>query len=335
MEALLGVDSETVVQITYIDNRHFTPKKNLQDLNSADFIIVDQLYSFRELISFSSFRLSRPNLLIVHDCNTWFNPQIPSRFINKIKQSFTARIKKQFSYFAVAGVNMQQYLQSSLKVQNLAVIPFRYADYDPAADKPDIDYKTNSRIVLAVPGMITDRRRYRELVEALATDELKDKVELVLLGKPKGVYGEQIIQLVKAKIQEGYHIRYWTDFIPGQEFDAEVKRADLLFSEFDPLYYTDNGQKEIYGITKETGISLLMLNKAKPGLLPANFNQMQQIVDQTLHYSNLEDLAEIIDDIYHGKIDLNHLTYRAIENALSMDIQTVANQLRQSYESQA
>lgn len=325
------IEAVNAHQITVISNVQFTSRKVLKQLNSADFIIIDQLYSFRELISFAFFTIRKPNLLIVHDCNSWFNPKTPGTLINKLKNKLTSFIKKKISYFAVAGENMQAYLQSSLQVKNSIVIPFRYADFNPTIDLPDSAYQPHTTLILAVPGMISQRRHYRELIETVATEKLKGKVQLVLLGKPQGDYGDRIIQLVKEKIEEGYQIKYWTAFIPDRVFNEEIKKAHLLFSEFNPVYYTDNGQKEIYGLSKETGISLLMLNKAKPGLLPSAFKQMASIENQSLHYRSLEHLAEILDDLYQGKSSLETLIHHAIRNAEAMKIEKVAAEIAKAY----
>lgn len=330
-EMEVHASSRQVERIAFIDNRQFTSKKIFDQLNTADFIIVDQLYSLRELISFSTYSLKKPNLLIVHDCNSWFKPQTPLSFINKIKNKLTAFAKKNFNYFAVAGMNMQSYIQDHLKVKNSIVLPFRYADFNRIEDAQTDKYIPGTTISIVVPGMITSRRRYRELIENLMTNKLKGKIELVLLGKPKGSYGDEIIELVKEKLKDGFLLKYWTSFIPTEIFNQEIKKAHILFSEFDPIYYTDNGQKEIYGITKETGISLLMLNKAKVGLLPQDFKQMESILNQTLHYSSLEDLSEIIEKIFNGEIDLTNLTQNALENASLMDIESVALDIEKAY----
>lgn len=328
------VDRLEVEVINKIDSKQFISKKIFNQLNDADFIIVDQLYSLRELVSFRLHKIKRPNLLIVHDCNSWFSPKTPKRFINKIKNYLTSFVKNQFHYFAVAGVNMQDYLQNELGIYNSIVIPFRYADFNVKLDVKEKKYQPGTPLVLTVPGMITHRRNYKELLDIITTETLRAKVELVLLGKPKGDYGLQIIESVKSKIKEGYIIQYWNKFIPSEVFNNQIHRADLLFSEFDPVYYTDNGQEEIYGITKETGISLLMLNKAKIGLLPRRFKQMKSIENQTLFYNSLNDLTEILVHIYTGKINLDDLSQKAYQNASSMDINTVSEAIAEAYSKQ-
>lgn len=331
MEKYIPADASYT--ITHISNRKFTTPKLFRELDAADFLIVDQLYSLKELISFAFQPVKRPNLLIVHDCNSWFNPQTPLKFINKIKNRLTARVKSKFGHYAVAGENMLQYLHQELRVKQSIVIPFRYGDFDEANDSVT-PYEAFNRLVVAVPGMISQRRRYEDLISQLTSASLKGKVELVLLGKPVGPYGEKIIDLVKQKNNEGFDIKYWTEFIPTETFDREIRRAHILFSEFDPVYQTDNGQSEIYGLSKETGISLLMLNKAKVGLLPAEFQQMKSIVGQTLSYTNLSDLPGILEDIHDGKIDLENYSRQALTSAREMNLKKVSSGLAEAYQSQ-
>ena len=229
---------------------------------------------------------------------------------------------------------MYTYATDQLGINNVGLIPFRYDDFDRDKDIPERAYSYGSPIRLAVPGMISDRRNYHELLNSICISELKDKIELVLLGRPDDEYGIEIIAKAKDLNNQGYKITFWNEFISDSEFENEIHKAHLLFSYFDSKYKTNNGQEEIYGISKETGITLLMYNKAKVALLPATFNQMESIRNQTIFYQDFEELQRILVSMYEGNIDLDGLNLNAIENAESMNLGNIIQELELAYENQ-
>jgi len=246
----------------------------------------------------------------------------------------TRRVAKKVGYYGVAGENMQNYCKNELGAKNVTLIPFRYADFNPSVDLPDEFYKQGTPIRMVVPGMLSRRRNYLELLKAVCREELKGKVELILLGKPDGEHGHEIISRARELSNQGYSVRYWSHFIPNDVFDAEIKNAHILFSYFETTYPTNNGQLEVYGVSKETGIASLMLNKAKVGLLPNEFNQMETIKCQTLTYKSMNDLAGILASIYDGTIDVGPKISRAVSNAESMDLMHIVRNLDESYKEQ-
>ncbi|MCE7055296.1 hypothetical protein LZF95_11470 [Algoriphagus sp. AGSA1] len=325
---------ERIILEQTIWNTRFTPQGVFEKLNESDFVILDQLYSLRELYSFSSHKIGKPTLLLVHNCNTWFRPRIPTSLVPFAKHVMTQKVRKQISYFAVAGENMLEYSKKELRVKNVGLIPFRYDDFNPKTDLSEELYSHGNRIRLVVPGMISDRRNYLELLEVVATEALKEKVELVLLGKPDGTYGQKILIEAEALQSQGYMIRYWKGFIPQEEFEKEIREAHLLFSYFHPEYITNNGQLETYGVSKETGIVLLMYNKAKVGILPASFRQMKTIQNQTLTFEDFMDLKSLLLKVYTGEIDLQVLTQNAIQNARAMKLQLIIDQISMAFSHQ-
>ncbi|HLW19445.1 MAG TPA: hypothetical protein VKX33_03945 [Cyclobacteriaceae bacterium] len=324
-------DAEILYQAT-ISNAQFTSSKIFKVLNEADFVIIDQLYSFRELVSFNIYRIKRPNMMLVHNCNTWFNPKMPRKLVHKAKHLMTLRISKRMGYFAVAGENMLTYCNEELDIEKVVLIPFRYADFDSNSPLPE--YRVGSPIRVVVPGMISSRRNYHGLLDAIGQEVLKNKVELVLLGRPDGLYGQEILQKAKRMVKQGYKIVYWAQYIDHEEFELEIRKAHVLFSYFDPNYFTNNGQHEVYGVSKETGIALLMYNNAKVGILPSSFHQMKSIRNQTVTYSDLDQLKEILLSVYNGALDLNQMQSNAISNALSMNINNIVQRLQLAYRSQ-
>lgn len=315
-----------------VSQTRFLSSEARKQMNSVDFMIFDQPYSFRELAGFSFFKIDVPKLLIVHDCNSWFYPKPPKGLKNSLKYLFTKSIKRRFRVFAVAGSNMKRHLTLTYSLKNIFLIPFRYADFDAATDGK-VSYQRGAPIRICIPGTISKRRNYGDLLDHLCIPVLKDKIILNFLGKPEGVYGKQMIDRMKALRTAGYELIFSEEYIDNAIFEESIGEAHLLLSHFDPVYFTNNGQVEIYGRTKETGITVLMLNKAKAGLLPAGFEQMKEIEDQTIYYSDLAALSGIISAIYEKKgMDLNQLLETARENAIRMHISQVTDEIATAYQ---
>ena len=270
-----------ISQIEYISQKTYIKRSQIKLLNLHDMVIFDELTSFKELAAFSFFKIKTGKVMIIHDCDSWFKPSLPKGLKNYLKYIFSRVVKNKFKVFAVAGSNMKRYLQQTLLQRNVFLIPFRYADFN--ADK-DItpEYVPGKIIRICVPGTISKRRNYDKLLDNLCTPVLKDKVLIDILGQAIGEYGSRIINRIKALNKSGFNVLYQEGFINNDSFDESVRKAHLILSDFETDYYTNNGQKEVYGITKETGVAVLMLNKAKVGLMPASFNQMEEIKNQTL-----------------------------------------------------
>lgn len=316
-----------------VSSSKWMKRYQIKILNDQDFIIFDQLSSFRELLLFAFTSVYPPRLMILHDCHTWFKPSLPKGLKNSLKYLFTKKVKNKFCTFAVAGSNMKRYLERELTSLPVFLVPFRYAEYDPKKDVPPV-YVPGSVIKIGVPGLISNRRNYHKIIDELCVPKLKDKIILHIMGEPIGDYGAQIIKKLKTLRSEGYQVKFSEEYISIEDFERNVQDVNILFSDFDVAYTTNNGQKEIYGISKETGVACLMLNKAKVGLLPAEFRQMDEIRDQTLFYNTRAELQDIILAIYNNEIMLNKLQERAVANANRMSIKDISDEILSAYKIQ-
>lgn len=169
------------------------------------------------------------------------------------------------------------------------------------------------------------------MLAALYHPALKEKLFLDVLGKPIGDYGSGILKDLQNLRSRGYSISFNGGYVENRTFEQSVRAAHILLSDFETSYITNNGQKEIYGITKETGITSLMLNKGKVGLLPDDFNQMEEIKDQTLFFKNREDLTRILLSITSNKISLRDLQQKAVKNAQKMNMEDISNEILKAY----
>lgn len=307
--------------------------RQIRKMNQQDFILFDEITSFRDLMQFAFTPLFPPRIMIIHDCNTWFSPVVPTTVKDFLKYVFVRKLKRKFKVFAVAGSNMKRYVKQTFAFENVFLIPFSYANFDSEKDVAAF-YRPGDQIRICIPGTISPRRNYDRMIAALSNPALRDKMILDFLGEPIGDYGVRMIDRLRALRDQGYKVIFNEGYIDNLTFEQSIRKAHLLLSDFETNYTTNNGQKEVYGISKETGVASLMLNKAKVGLLPAGFHQMEEIRSQTLFYRKLADVSGILHAIYSNETSLNHLQENAVANARNMDIAHISEEILKAYKKQ-
>ena len=166
--------------------------------------------------------------------------------------------------------------------------------------------------------MISDKRRnYSELLKSLDNYYSKypySKINLILLGKlvPKN---DNYIEKYYNKINNKYgeKIKYWTCFIDQKEFDKEILNSDIILSNVYPTKKI-KGISEMYGISKETGISYVLYKYAKPGLVPLFQKILNGFDSQLIKYKSYFDLINIFRQIDNEEYDIRKLKSEAVIN---------------------
>jgi hypothetical protein len=166
--------------------------------------------------------------------------------------------------------------------------------------------------------MISDKRRnYSELLKSLDNYYSKypySKINLILLGKLVHT-NDNYIEEYCSKINNKYgkKIKYWTCFIDQKEFDKEILNSDIILSN---LYPTKKikGILEMYGISKETGISYVLYKYAKPGLVPLFQKILNGFDSQLIKYKSYFDLIKIFRQIDNEEYDIRKLKSEAVIN---------------------
>ena len=82
------------------------------------------------------------------------------------------------------------------------------------------------------------------------------------------------------------------------------------------VYYKDpkHGDVEIYGLTKESGATFLMLKYAIPGIAPREFNFTKSLQGQILRYDGAGGLLSLLNKILSGEIDLKEIKEKSLQN---------------------
>jgi hypothetical protein len=291
--------------ITIIKNKYSVLKLAL-NCYKYDKIIIDEIYNI-QIFFLPLLILKRKNtLLVIHNLKSWFKPNHPNTVKNLLVTLFRRFLIILFKNYIVVSNELKIWGQKHYSKGNFYFIPFGFHIY------PNIKYQElkNEKTRIAVPGMISNRRKYENIIK-LTKDEIINKYfHFVILGKPSDDYGENVLSHLKHLP----NVTSFEDFIPINTFYHELIKCDLLFSDFNIQYTTMFEQEEIYGETKATGISFLMLAFQKPGILPINFKGMSEMDSQTIRFSDFNDLKDKLLQLNNNKYLLEQLKINAINN---------------------
>ncbi len=252
------------------------------------------------LMLFIFFR--KKTFLVIHNVFSWFKPLV---FGLKIKHSVVALYRKMiseiFNQYIVVNTRMKELVLEISPHKKVLFIPF-------GIEKVESIEKSDDSLLIVVPGTITKRRKYDDIVELMLSLS-NSKLEIVLLGRPNDNYGRDVISKLKT-----HNLKTFDSFIPDQVFADYVNRADIILSDIPEKYITDLEQNEKYGYSKATGVSFLMLKYCKPGLLPNHFEGMREMESQILRFEDYDSLKRVVENLIKNREVIRKLKSNAVGN---------------------
>lgn len=328
---LLAKTGKTVTVLTILSNEHLMAQvdpnvfevkyvegvipdiliRNKRLINEHDMLIVDELYDGMG----KAWRLHFNNttkICFIHNANKWFYLKNAKGLRAILKNYFKERYISQFDAYVVMGPNLKEYLGAVGVKKPIFVLPF---------DKGNINEETSgitNSIKITIPGMIDQSRRdYLGLLNTVSKYyemNLKSKIKICLLGRIVGTEAQKLEHTINhINEQHGDRIVFWSAFIPDDEFERQLSSSDLLLSNLKVIKSSDDCN-EVYGITKETGISYAIAKYAKPAIVPYLHQILFSLDSQLLKYRNHESLVGIFEELDSGKIDLIALKANALAN---------------------
>ncbi len=273
-------------------------------VKQCDFIIIEQSYGVTLSYIFGISRVKVKKLYTIHNVNSWLSPTFS--FMPKATLTNWAHryIISNVDGIIVVSANLKKEINKKKLMAKGAVfyLPFRYPELNNTSDKTKNDCH-----LIVVPGTINPLRRdYHVVLEALE-NILRlgiHNIKVVFLGKPIFEIKEtsQVIDSIN-KINRCYKnaILFWEDFIPQAEFDYYLNNASFFVSNLKEFYpYGKN--REIYGVTKETGIPVLMYQYKKPCIIIGSYAPPKQLVKHTIKTSNTIQLESLFKKISTGEV---------------------------------
>jgi len=288
--------------------------KNMKFINSFDTLIIDEVYGKYYKLYKLKFKNQR-KISIIHNSNKW----VLNKLKLHLKHIIIAYIKKlyfqQFDAYITMGPNVKLYLA---EFTNKEVFFFPFDDY---SEKNMETIKPNSnKVDIVIPGRVTsDRRNNNGLITFLDhyySNNPNSLIRIKLLGKfSKSKNNEATRKLINGLNHKyGKKIFFWDNFIPPEEFESELISSDFILSNLNMINNL-NDRVEIYGLTKESGISFAIFKYAKPAIIPDTQQILSGFANQFVTYNSFDQLTEIFSRIENGRISIEKLKNNSIENS--------------------
>jgi len=298
----------------------------LKNIKNDDIVIYPTI-SVRNisLLYFLSFFINK-NIYYIRNSNSWLKyANHQNNILFKLISNFTTFLKKRLLKKAyqifVANSNLKNYLKLNDIKKTINIVPYKFFDKNNYYASVYTD-----RLSIVIPGGIDTSKKDLSLIRRATsnlTQSRKDKLTIVLLGKPNSE--KDLVFCKEWKKEIGTSLVYFTNFIPDTKFSKILKEAHFVLGIL-TINYEDRYNKEIYGVTKDTGVDAQAISYGKPLIINKEFNVAKEIVTSSIGFENSDNLSKILEQIIMSE-NYNHLALIAMKNSEQLSLDNTINNL--------
>lgn len=183
----------------------------------------------------------------------------------------------------------------------MSIIPFNMFD------KNNVNTTNNGKFTFVVPGAIDLKRKdlslIRDAMYLFSKNELS-KFKLILLGRPISEDDNAFVKNWKSDI--GDSLVYYNEFIDDNEFNIVLKNADVIMGVLNINFQDKYGNREIYGLTKDTGIEAHAIAYAKPLFVNYDYQVDLCLESTTIKFKDINDCYRKMEDLINRNIKLDY-----------------------------
>ncbi len=326
-----------------INDYHCILKNKTESINSflkrvetycnkhIDLLFVNTIQeSLKDLPHHLAFNPNCKKILTIHDVNTWLKPKPqfdlirPLRTLDTLMSTLLIQhnILPKYTAINVVYPPLKDYVECNTTYDKpIFTLPFML--YNP--DKKTKQTKQTKQIHFVVPGEIINTRRDHQTILTVFTSlfkKYKQRINLTLLGRPRGNYGATILNHAETLKKQGYNITYYKEFVPETLYDETLQNADVIIAPV-KLQTTSLGTiKEIFGQTKASGAPYEAIQYAKPLIIPNGFNMVKELTNSILPYASEEDLQQHLTKLITNPKKLATIKKNAQKNAAIFSLKT-------------
>lgn len=274
---------------------------------------------------FNTYHFPCKSIYVVHKYHSYFSPSDNIK-ISSLKDSWRMIKGKLAGYsdmYLTAISNFSAFVMPSDFSFNYAKSKNKHGDnkllgsLDFAINELKSEKQNNTFTQIVIPGTIGLKSRdYLPVINAFKKikDQINSKIEIHLLGRPMGAYGEKMIALCKSLETENLKFSFYRDFIIQSEFDKIMLKADFLilpiaeYMKFD-IFQEKNGYSCVSGNMND------MIKYGLPSILPSYYPIDQRLEEMVSRYQSSEDLGGILLEWLENKKynDIKEQTDRILE----------------------
>ena len=288
-----------------------------------DVIIYNTISVRNSVFTFITSHGGGHNVYYIRNANSWLKY---SWHYTSIVDYFTRNISTFLNKIMLSGAKMILVENSRLKnylvsnaVKNVEVVPFKL--YDGFLRAPRLSAKIN----FVVPGIVDFRtKRIDMVVDAfLKLDkEIRQRVQLTLLGRTKGVMEETKCQ--EWKLLLGSSFVYFSSFVPVLDFSRIMSECDAVVSALIVQHRSEHFS-EVYGLTRGSGVDAHAISHGLPLLVNDDFGVDSEYESSTIKFKDANELSFIISHLVTFPENLDKLKSVAAFNAQNYSITTIFN----------
>ena len=314
-----------------IDNVSISPKvtalnfmKIIGFLKSCDVIVITSLQG-NFLHYLILLMVARKVILTIHNVNAWFLPGSDVTAKGRLKGIFRSIWRKKASGFVVNSTNMRNALDAlGLCDREVSVVPFsmRFKKL-PQLTRDDL----TNRFTVVAPGMVSEKRKSYNVFLNLAKNN--PHIEFVMLGKAILEEGaKEIVSYIKA--EKLMNVKYFTAHVPQEVFESVMQSANLIFSDIN-VNYENDGVVERYGVTKDSGVSYLMLEYGLPLLVNSEFNNLDGLNLGTIKFESESDAERALLSVVNNKDYYLELRRKIVSARPEFEVEAVSQRVKSHF----
>ena len=263
------------------------------------------------------------SIMTIHNINRWFNSTLRilpdgyplSHLLDAhAKNLLRSGILSRFNAFNTIFPVLHPYLRK-FTVKPLFSFPFMF--HKSSIVKP----VSSDRVRVVIPGYVENvRRDYDIVIKAIeGCYNYHDRLEFFLLGKPKGVYGESIINKAKSLNASGFNIHYFDEYIPFDDWKSFMVSADVLLLPIRSVFESVESN-EFYGVSKGTGTVSNAVRYGKPFLIPSSQSVGDELFGMIHAYDSVDDIVSFLSKCVVDKSFLKVVKRDALSSAKCFDL---------------
>jgi hypothetical protein len=292
--------------------------RNIPILNTCHCTIFITIV--RDFRYFSKLKLTTKKIMVVHNSHAAFQP------FSAISLNFTMTFDYFLDLLRVGKfLVFQEFLYKKRLLRNFDLLlvpspfikemvlnflqpaqPDKIKSLEFAYFEKNAKNDVKSPVNITIPGTISDEGRdYEMVVQAWRRiiPKLKLPVQLILAGRPKGIYGEKITRKIEELVNENFSVLLFKKSIPQLEYEDILTQTDFVILPLKKRVKYGIYQ-EINGLSKITGSVNDQIRFAIPALISSDYPLSVEVENISQRFKNAEDLAvTLVDWINNRKFE--------------------------------
>ena len=299
----------------------------LKGVSKSDIVVYTTISARNIFLLYVLSLFFSKNIYYIRNANSWlsYTKHSGNAFYRAISlfTTFIKKIilKKSYQVF-VANSNIKNYLVANNVETAINIVPYKFFDED---NYNLIQYHNELRVV--IPGGIDISKKnlslIRESTNILPKNALK-KIKIILLGKP--ARQEDLDFCIAWKKEIGDSLYYYTSFISNDEFLQAIKRSHYILGMLN-INFQDKYNKEIYGISKDTGIDAQAIAYGKPLIINQEYKVIDEVKTSTVGYTDSINLSDILERLSIGD-QYDNISTLAMENSRKISLKNIKIRLK-------